>query len=457
MFRSRPQPLKPASLEIAAAAGDGLAIMAVTLLVAWATGTPVEPACLAGALLAGCFLSASSARHDYQLARLVEWERWTASVVTSWGFALCAALAIAFMTDMAAKFSRAGAASLFVAGVPALVSWRWAVGRFARQKVGDGQVVAGTAFLFGLEDAVRAFMDAPSGRSANMRIVGAQVLREQGIHGEHDLALATASARLLRPDAVFLLLPWTDPGLVTDCVEAFRRLPVVIHLGPVPLPPGFGAVQADAGPVASLRIEGSPLSRHDALCKRVLDVVASATALVLISPVLVVVAAAIKLDSPGPLLFRQRRYGLNQKPFRILKFRSMSTLEDCAALRQVTANDERVTRVGRVLRRTSIDELPQLINVLKGDMSLVGPRPHALAHDQLFARTYARYARRHTIRPGITGWAQVNGWRGETDMPEKIEGRIAHDLHYVDNWSIWFDISILVRTLLSPSTFRNAR
>jgi lipopolysaccharide/colanic/teichoic acid biosynthesis glycosyltransferase len=132
-------------------------------------------------------------------------------------------------------------------------------------------------------------------------------------------------------------------------------------------------------------------------------------------------------------------------------------MEDDAALKQVTAGDTRVTRMGRLLRRTSVDELPQLVNVIMGDMSLVGPRPHALAHDQQFERTIALYARRHNVRPGITGWAQVQGFRGETDTPEKIQGRIEHDLYYIDNWSFWFDLSILVRTAFSRKTFRNAK
>ena len=157
------------------------------------------------------------------------------------------------------------------------------------------------------------------------------------------------------------------------------------------------------------------------------------------------------------MFFLQRRYGFNQQPFRIIKFRSMTTLEDSATLRQVTTGDRRVTRVGRILRKTSIDELPQMINVLKGDMSIVGPRPHAVAHDQQFERSIALYARRHNVKPGITGWAQVRGWRGETDTPGKIRGRIEHDFQYIDTWALWFDLAIIVRTVFSRETFRNAK
>ncbi|MBV9219830.1 MAG: sugar transferase, partial [Methylobacteriaceae bacterium] len=154
--------------------------------------------------------------------------------------------------------------------------------------------------------------------------------------------------------------------------------------------------------------------------------------------------------------FLQRRYGFNQQSFRIVKFRSMITSEDGADVRQAVRNDSRITRVGAFMRRWNIDELPQLINVLKGDMSLVGPRPHALAHNQHYERKIALYARRHNVRPGITGWAQVNGFRGETATEDRMRSRIEHDLYYIDNWSLWLDLRILALTLLSPKAFRNA-
>ncbi|MBV9244967.1 MAG: sugar transferase, partial [Methylobacteriaceae bacterium] len=146
----------------------------------------------------------------------------------------------------------------------------------------------------------------------------------------------------------------------------------------------------------------------------------------------------------------------NQQSFRIVKFRSMITSEDGADVRQAVRNDSRITRVGAFMRRWNIDELPQLINVLKGDMSLVGPRPHALAHNQHYERKIALYARRHNVRPGITGWAQVNGFRGETATEDRMRSRIEHDLYYIDNWSLWLDLRILALTLLSPKAFRNA-
>jgi exopolysaccharide biosynthesis polyprenyl glycosylphosphotransferase len=210
------------------------------------------------------------------------------------------------------------------------------------------------------------------------------------------------------------------------------------------------------GPLASLQLTRVPLSRFEVLQKRLFGLLLAAIGLILLTPVLVVVAMLIKLDSPGPVFFVQRRCGFNQRQFRIIKFRTMSTLDDDAAFRQATRDDPRLTRFGRWLRRWNIDEIPQLFNVLTGDMSLVGPRPHALSHDRDFERRIALYARRHNVRPGITGWAQIHGLRGETDTEQKMRERVAHDLYYIDNWSFWLDLQILVRTVLSPAAYPNA-
>jgi lipopolysaccharide/colanic/teichoic acid biosynthesis glycosyltransferase len=156
------------------------------------------------------------------------------------------------------------------------------------------------------------------------------------------------------------------------------------------------------------------------------------------------------------VFFVQRRYGFNQKPFRIIKFRTMSSLDDGPVVPQAVRNDPRLTRIGRWLRRWNIDEIPQLINVLAGDMSLVGPRPHALSHDREYERRISLYARRHNVKPGITGWAQINGFRGVTDTEDKMRKRVEYDLFYIDNWSLWLDLKIIARTVLSRTAYRNA-
>jgi exopolysaccharide biosynthesis polyprenyl glycosylphosphotransferase len=193
-----------------------------------------------------------------------------------------------------------------------------------------------------------------------------------------------------------------------------------------------------------------PIADWDHIAKRSFDLVIASLAIVALSPVMLATAIAIRLDSPGPIFFRQKRYGFNNEVIDVLKFRSMyHHMADPAAKKVVTRNDPRVTRVGRFIRKTSIDELPQLFNVLAGSLSLVGPRPHAVnAHtaNQLFEQVVDGYFARHRVRPGVTGWAQINGWRGEIDSHEKIMGRVEADLHYIENWSVLFDLYILAIT-----------
>jgi Undecaprenyl-phosphate glucose phosphotransferase len=249
----------------------------------------------------------------------------------------------------------------------------------------------------------------------------------------------------------------TQRMAIEACLGALQKVPASIHLAPQAVFEGLTEFQIGRiGSIQSLNLVRKPLTAFEIFQKRVFDVVASGTALLLLSPLFLLVAIAIKLDTHGSVFFLQRRYGFNQEPFRIYKFRSMTTMEDGRTVTQVTRGDTRVTRVGRLLRRTNIDELPQLLNVLRGDMSLVGPRPHAMAHDQFFNQKIGNYARRHNVKPGITGWAQVNGLRGETNTDEKMQARVEHDLHYIDKWSMWLDVRICIMTVLSRKSYDNA-
>ncbi len=227
------------------------------------------------------------------------------------------------------------------------------------------------------------------------------------------------------------------------------------------MPTDTGALFASArlgelGKMITVELVSLPMTTADRVAKRGFDIVAASAGLILLLPLLVVVAIAIKIDSRGPVLFRQTRHGYNNAIFRVLKFRSMTTIEDGGAFTQAKKNDARVTHVGRVLRRTNIDELPQLINVLRGDMSIVGPRPHPVAMNLNFEQHISPLSRRHNVRPGITGWAQVNGYRGETDTLEKMQRRYECDIYYIDNWSFFLDMKIILMTLFSKSAYRNA-
>lgn len=187
-----------------------------------------------------------------------------------------------------------------------------------------------------------------------------------------------------------------------------------------------------------------------------LDFAMALGALAMLAPLFLVVALLIRLDSPGPVFFKQTRVGVNGKRFKIYKFRSMRTLDDGSDVRQATRNDSRITRIGRWLRASSVDELPQLINVLRGDMSIVGPRPHAVAHNNQYELVIAEYARRHEVKPGITGWAQVCGFRGETPTDDLMERRVEHDLWYIEHWSLGLDVVILARTVWALARPTNA-
>lgn len=214
--------------------------------------------------------------------------------------------------------------------------------------------------------------------------------------------------------------------------------------------------RCDLGGTARVELQRGPLSRAEHMAKRAIDLIISGAVLVLLAPLLLMVAVAIKLDSPGPILFRQHRLGFNGRGFKICKFRTMSTLEDGHSAVQARPVDDRVTRVGKWLRKTSIDELPQLLNVLGGSMSLVGPRPHAVAHDNHFDKLVRNYAFRQRVKPGLTGWAQVHGCRGPTPTTEHIERRVDYDLWYIDNWRLGLDFAILMQTPLEVLRGRNA-
>ena len=239
--------------------------------------------------------------------------------------------------------------------------------------------------------------------------------------------------------------------------SSLRALPLAVSF--IPVGPTSDFVRRPShliGKSTCIEIQRAPLDALERGLKRSIDVFCALVGLILSLPLLSIIAVMIKLDSPGPVLFRQKRCGFNGRPFDIYKFRTMSVLENGPAIDQATPLDSRVTRLGRQLRRASIDELPQLLNVLNGSMSLVGPRPHALAHDTHFDKIVSNYAFRHHVKPGLTGWAQVNGYRGPTPNVADIRHRVEYDLWYIDNWSLRLDLLILIRTIFEVLRGRNA-
>ncbi|MEJ1157518.1 exopolysaccharide biosynthesis polyprenyl glycosylphosphotransferase [Prosthecomicrobium sp. N25] len=252
-----------------------------------------------------------------------------------------------------------------------------------------------------------------------------------------------------RCDSVLVFGRWREERAIDELVNALSPLPVpVILMADPAINRVLGRRQVRYGAITGYEIRRAPLTMTDRLVKRGFDAVVAGGILVMISPLLAAVALAILVETGRPILFAQDRRGFGGKPFRILKFRSMTVTENGPAIAQAQKGDKRVTPLGAVLRKTSLDELPQLINVLKGEMSIVGPRPHALAHDDQYDDVIATYAYRQHVKPGITGWAQVNGHRGETREIADMEARVEHDLWYINNWSPWLDVKILGLTAL---------
>jgi putative colanic acid biosysnthesis UDP-glucose lipid carrier transferase len=249
-------------------------------------------------------------------------------------------------------------------------------------------------------------------------------------------------------DLVYISLPILDQPRVINLVNSLRDTTASIYF--VPDVFIFDLVQARLDSINGIPVIAvfeSPLVGINAVHKRTFDVVVSGIVLLLISPIMLIIAALVKLTSKGPVFFKQRRYGMDGDEIWVYKFRSMTVCEDGDSIAQATKNDARVTRLGAFLRKSSLDELPQLINVLQGSMSIVGPRPHAVAHNEHYRKLIRGYMWRHKVKPGITGWAQVNGYRGETDTIDKMEGRVLHDITYLKHWSIWLDITIMLKTV----------
>lgn len=256
---------------------------------------------------------------------------------------------------------------------------------------------------------------------------------------------------------VILAVPWADAERIEFIRDSVKALPVAVRLLPDTRVRTLTHYASSARQrVLAIEIQRAPLSTAERAVKRGMDLVLATLALIFFLPVMALTAIAIKLDSPGPVIFWQFRKGFNGKQFMMFKFRTMTVLENGPTVVQASRDDPRITPIGRLLRSSSIDELPQLFNVLRGEMSLIGPRPHALAHDNYFENVLGDYAFRHHVKPGMTGWAQCNGARGATPTIEKISERVKLDLWYINNWSLWLDVQILIRTFFEVLRKRNA-
>lgn len=326
-----------------------------------------------------------------------------------------------------------------------------------------GRLAQRTVLIGNARDAARLQRALTRRRGEPLRLLG--LLGQRGSAGPMPwLGAPETVFALIREgavDHVVVALPRTGAGRLLSLLQELADHPVRISLLPAPLGALLGAAAPRQLPPPLIPLADRPVSGWNGVVKRTEDLLIGGLAVALFAPLMALIAIAIRLDSPGPVLFRQRRIGFSNRSFEILKFRTMHAGAGAppGALRQARRGDARVTRVGALLRRTSLDELPQLFNVLRGEMSLVGPRPHApgtCAAGRPFERAVARYAARHRVRPGITGLAQVRGWRGETDTTEKLVRRLESDLDYVESWSLWLDLAILVRSVGAVLRMTNA-
>jgi Undecaprenyl-phosphate glucose phosphotransferase len=383
-------------------------------------------------------------------------------IVTVWAFVLLVLALLFFLVKIGNQVSRGFVVCFVALAVILLVGWRGIAKRLLRAAFAKGAVQGRRVMLIGTQNEFASLnshhlildygldeidrITLPNHDSSKLN---------QSLHATIDSAIERA--RVLAAEEIVLVMPWARSGHLNVVSERLRSLPLPVQLLPDSfIRPVWKRATGRFRKPLIIEIQRAPLSHAEQWIKRLFDIGTSAVILLLLAPVLVVVSIGIKLDSHGPAIFRQRRRGFNGKEFVIYKFRTMTVMENGPRILQARRRDIRVTRLGRLLRRASVDELPQLINVLRGEMSLVGPRPHAVAHDEEYGSLIPNYAFRHHVKPGITGWAQVHGFRGETSNLELMKKRIELDLWYINNWSVVLDTQILARTFFELLRGRNA-
>ena len=391
-------------------------------------------------------------------------------IAGGWTLAFLVVFAAMFFLKLDGALSRVWMATWFLVGFGALAVGRVILAQFVSLLVSAGRLQQRAVIVGGGAIGADLLRELAKNDEAEVQMLGVFDDRSderspdtvEGYPKLGNVDDLVDFARSTRVDLVIFALPITAEQRILQMLRKLWVLPIDIRLAAHAnrlrfRPRSYSYV----GKVPVLDLFDKPIADWDIVIKQTFDRVVGALALVALSPVLAATALAIKLDSPGPVLFKQKRFGFNNELIEIYKFRSMRVDQlDPTAVKLVTRDDPRVTRVGRFIRKTSIDELPQLINVVfKGDLSLVGPRPHAVhakAADRQYDEVVDGYFARHRVKPGITGWAQVNGWRGETDTQEKIQQRVEHDLYYIENWSILLDHYILAITPISLLKSENA-
>ena len=393
-------------------------------------------------------------------------KREAAAVWKSWLFTIPVLIALGFVTKTSHQFSRITTVIWFSLGGGFFLLPRFALRLILEEFRRSGRLRKRVAIIGATEMGERLARRINESPWLGMHIEGFYDDREPdrlhklpleygGIQGK--LAVAVEKSRTNEFDIIYIALPLRAEKRIHDILIQLKDTTASVHM--VADFFAFDLLRGrwgSIGDVPVVSLHDTPFYGVDGWVKRIEDIVLGSLALLIFAIPMLIIAIAVKLTSKGPVFFRQRRYGLNGEVIEVMKFRSMTTADDGADVKQATKGDARITKLGAFLRKTSLDELPQLINVVTGEMSLVGPRPHAVAHNELYRKKIRGYMLRHKVKPGITGWAQVNGWRGETDTLEKMEKRIEHDLDYIRNWDLFLDLKILFLTAIRGFTHKNA-
>jgi Undecaprenyl-phosphate glucose phosphotransferase len=411
-------------------------------------------------IVAAIFVSISHHRNLYSPAALANWKSQVRNILVVWTMTFLMFASVAFALKVGSDFSR-GAVLLFgVVGLIALLLHRalWRIIIEHALEVGA---------LRGQRSILLYMYESPPGADV-IRNVTRDFVRSgyeiiQFFHFDTDIPKKQVIEHVIEVtrgsdiEEIFFAADVQRWSEISHIAQELCVIPLPLTLLPDECTAAlFQRPSRQLGSTVGVEFSRAPLSVAERVLKRLLDIVCSVGAIIVLLPMFLIVAVAIKLDSPGPVLFMQTRHGFNGKRFKILKFRTMTVLEDGATISQAVRGDSRVTRIGFWLRKTSIDEIPQFFNVLKGDMSIVGPRPHAVSHDNHYADLISTYAFRHHVKPGITGWAQIRGYRGETPTVRSMKERVDHDIWYIDNWSLLLDFHIILRTAVEVMRSRNA-
>jgi undecaprenyl-phosphate galactose phosphotransferase/putative colanic acid biosynthesis UDP-glucose lipid carrier transferase len=418
-------------------------------------GGDLETSLAVGLLVAVNFTTILVSRGSYKPLNLISLQGRIKETTAIWLVVLSLLFAVVFSLKVGANLSRGATAAFMVVGLALLIAWRAALSSYLAKALARGSFAERRVVLIGEPDEIDTSEGLHRLRRCGYRPIESFPVLETDFEADKEMSPRLRSvldqvirtAQSGRVEEILLAIRWDQRRLVDAIVAALRIVPIPIRLAPDRTIAGLiHKPRTEIGSTWVVDLHRGPLTWSECAVKRAFDIVFSSLALIMLAPTMLIAALLIKLDSRGPVFFSQVRNGFNSKEFWIFKFRTMTVMEQGAEVRQAVRNDKRVTSVGRWLRRSSIDELPQFLNVLRGEMSLVGPRPHATTHNNEYEKVIWKYAFRHHVKPGITGWAQIHGLRGETATVDLMERRVELDLWYINNWSLWLDIKILVRT-----------